>query len=68
MLRKRLERWERWLRSHLRSRKTRHIEEEQQRYAQTYYDVQNFLDRLQTTNQQQRNVVEELKKRIGIYD
>lgn len=68
MLRKRLERWERWLRAHLRSRKTRYIEEEQQRYTRTYYDIQGFLDRLQMTNQQHTDVVVELKKRMGIND
>lgn len=66
MLRKRLETMERWLRAHCRSRKTRHIEEEQQKYLHTYQDMHTFLARLQAINQQHSNVVEEFKQRMGI--
>ena len=57
---------ERWTRDHLRSKRTRRIEEERKRYMQEYRDISTYLQKLQSASHKHENVVQALQKRMGV--
>ena len=57
---------ERWTRDHLRSKRTRRIEEERKRYMQEYRDISQYLQKLQSASREHETIVQALERRMGL--
>ena len=61
-----VERWERWIRTVFQSRRTQRIEEDRRHYLQDYQYIQQYLEKLQKTSEENQAMMKALEKRMGV--
>lgn len=57
---------ERWVKYHLRSKRTRRIEEKKRSYLYEYQDISSYITKLKTASQKNEDVVKALQQKLGL--